>query len=181
MRLRFFLLVCWLLLPVAAAAPPQTKLMYLTPDVELKLAIALKREYYPWPVMRVGVGQNGPRWFAHIRFWVAPGAGRAQVLRQARQAALLAFRVFPNIVVIDVDAAPEDDTTAVKAVPWFAATLSRGGALSTPLQLAPQTWFERQGPVTLRDDLHAEGQPAESMAYALLMQWSKREKPKKPR
>lgn len=177
--MRALLVLSMLLGGVALAAPPQTKLMYLSPEVELKLAIALKREYYPWPVMRVGVGQNGPRWFGHIRFWVAPGAGRAQVLRQARQASLLAFRTFPNIVVVDVDAATEDDTPQLKAVPWFAATLQRKSALATPLNLSPQSWFERQGPVTLRDDLHAEGEAADSMAYALMLQWSKREKPKK--
>lgn len=162
-----------ILVAKVAAEPPPTHLMYLTPDVELKLAVALKREYYPWPIMRIGVAQFDRREFGHIRFWVTRGAGRAHVLRQSRQAALLAFRLRPNMTVLDIDAAPEDDTSTVKAKPWFAATLRRQQALSTSLSLPPQAWFEAQGPITLRDDLHAEGERGISLGSSLFTQWSR--------
>lgn len=155
-----------------AAEPPPTHLMYLSSDLELKLAVALKREYYPWPVMRVGVASWNNHEFGHIRFWVKDGAGRAHVLRQSRRAALLAFRLLPRMVVLDIDVAPSDDTSAVKAKPWFSATLRREQALSTSLSLPPQAWFEAQGPITLREKLHHEGDRAQSLAGALLYQWN---------
>jgi hypothetical protein len=167
------LLLVVLLTPALAAAPPPTKLMYFMPEPELKLAVALRREYYPWPVMRLGIGESGKNWFGHIRFWVAPGAGRAHILRQSRQAALLAFRLFPRLVTLDIDVAAEDDTAIIKAVPWFAATLQRQTVLTTALDLTPQTWFEAQGPVTLRAELHPEGDPVVSLAQALSSEWKK--------
>jgi len=155
------------------AQPPQTQIMYLSPDEELKLAITIKRQNYPWPAMRVGIGKSGPRWFGHIRFWVAPGAGRAHVLRQCRQATLLAFRLFEPLYHLDIDACPVDDTPQAKAKPWFAASMSRSNALKTSLELPPQSWFEVQGPVTLRDQLHAEGKAPLSLSQALMTQWGK--------
>jgi hypothetical protein len=158
---------------LAWGEPPPTQLMYLSPEVELKLAVAIKREYYPWPALKVGIGQFGQRWFGHIRFFVAPGAGKAQVLRQCRQVSLLAFRMFANMVQLDIDASPTDDTVESKAVPWFAASLKRSTALSTPLELPPQSWFEIQGPVTLRPDMHGEGDPPLSMTQALMTEWAR--------
>ena len=155
------------------AEPPQTQLMYLSPDEELKLAVAIKREHYPWPTMKVGIGQFGSRWFGHIRFFVALGAGRAEVFRQCRQASLMTFRRFPNMVQVDIDACPCDDTPERKATPWLSASLRRSTALNTPLELPPQSWFEIQGPVTLREDLHQEGDPPDSMAHALMTEWAK--------
>lgn len=167
------LLLGLLLTAFVWAEPPQTQLMYLSPDVELKLAVAIKREHYPWPAMKVGIGQFGDRWFGHIRFFVAPGAGKAQMLRQCRQVSLLAFRMFDKMVQLDVDASPTDDNNERKAVPWFAASLQRSVALTTPLELPPQSWFEIQGPVTLRTDMHAEGDPAESLAQGLMTEWGR--------
>ncbi|MBT9581927.1 hypothetical protein IV102_01175 [bacterium] len=166
----------WYLLALTClvgAEPPQTQLMYLSPELELKLAVAIKREHYPWPAIKVGIGQFGQRWFGHIRFFVAPGAGKAQMLRQCRQVSLLTFRMFDKMVQIDIDASPSDDSVESKAVPWFAASLTRPTALSTPLELPPQSWFEIQGPVTLRPDMHAEGDPALSLAQALTTEWAK--------
>lgn len=166
----------WCLLALTClvgAEPPQTQLMYLSPELELKLAVAIKREHYPWPAMKVGIGQFGQRWFGHIRFFVAPGAGKAQMLRQCRQVSLLTFRMFDKMVQIDIDASPSDDSVESKAVPWFAASLTRPMALSTPLELPPQSWFEIQGPITLRTDMHAEGDPALSLAQALTTEWAK--------
>jgi hypothetical protein len=100
----------WCLLALTClvgAEPPQTQLMYLSPELELKLAVAIKREHYPWPAMKVGIGQFGQRWFGHIRFFVAPGAGKAQMLRQCRQVSLLTFRMFDKMVQIDIDASPQ--------------------------------------------------------------------------
>ena len=166
--------LCWLLVswPVWAE-PPQTQLMYLSPNLELKLAVAIKREYYPWPALKVGIGQFGQAWFGHIRFLAGPGAGKAQILRQCRQACLLTFRMFDKMVQIDIDASPSDDTVEQKATPWFAASLKRSTALTTPLELPPQSWFEIQGPVTLRPDLHGEGDPPLSLAQALTTEWAK--------
>ena len=162
-----------LLTSLVAGEPPPTQLMYLSADQELKLAVAIKREYYPWPAMKVGIGQFQSRWFGQIRFFVGTGAGRAQVFRQCRQAALLAFRMFPNLVHLDVDASPHDDSPEAKAVPWFAASLDRDKALKTSLELTPQRWFEAQSPLTLREDLHKEGNPPDSLSQQLLMNWNK--------
>ena len=157
---------------LAGAEPPPTQLMYLSADQELKLAVAIKREYYPWPAMKVGIVQFHGRAFGQIRFFVAPGAGRAQVLRQCRQAALLTFRMFPAMVHLDMDCSPHDDSPEAKAVPWFAASLERQKALKTSLDIPPQRWFEAQGPVTLREDLHKEGNPPDTLSQQLLMNWN---------
>lgn len=167
------LLAFWILTIPGWTQPPPTQIMYLSPDEELKLAVAIKRQQYPWPALRVGIGKSGPRWFGHIRFWVAPGAGRAHVLRQCRQATLLAFRMFQPLHHLDIDACPMDDTPQEKAKPWFAASMERDKVLKTSLELPPQSWFEVQGPVTLREHLHAEGNPALSLAQALMLQWNK--------
>ena len=159
----------------AGAQPiPSTQLLYLAPEEELKLSVALKRTYVPWPILKIGIGKSDRRWFGHIRFWVKPGAGRAQVLRQCRQAALVAFRLFEPLVQLDLDACPGDDTPQAKATPWFAASLYRDAVFRTSFELPPQSWFELMGPVTLRDDLHREGDPAESMAQALLREWNRK-------
>lgn len=158
---------------VLCAEPPPTQLMYLSPKVELQLAVAIKREHYPWPALKVGIGQFGNHWFCQIRFWVAPGAGRAQILRQCRQASLLAFRSFESLTQVDIDACPNDDNATAKATPWFASSLHREKALRTPLDLSPQRWFEAQGPFTLRPELHAEGDPALSLAQALTSEWAR--------
>lgn len=161
-----------LLTLLASAEPPPTQLMYLSANEELKLAVAIKREYYPWPAMKVGIGQFHNRAFGQIRFFVAPGAGRAQVLRQCRQAALLTFRMFPSMVHLDMDCSPHDDSPEAKAVPWFAASLDRHKALKTSLELPPQKWFEVQGPVTLREDMHKEGNPPDTLSQQLLTNWN---------
>jgi hypothetical protein len=167
-------LLCGLLLTtVVGGEPPPTQLMYLSAEEELKLAVAIKREYYPWPAMKVGIGQFRGRAFGQIRFFVAPGAGRAQVLRQCRQAALLTLRMFPHMVHLDMDCSPHDDSPEAKAVPWFAASLERDKALKTSLELTPQRWFELQGPQTLREDLHKEGNPPDSLSQQLLVNWNK--------
>lgn len=167
-----------LLVGVATAQPspgiPATQLMYLSPEEELKLSVALKRTYVPWPILKIGIGKSDRRWFGHIRFWVKPGAGRAQVLRQCRQAALVAFRLFEPLVQLDIDACPGDDTPKAKATPWFATSLYREAVFRTSLELPPQSWFELMGPVTLRDELHREGDPAESMAQSLLLEWNRK-------
>ena len=157
---------------VAAEVPP-TQLHYLSPKEELKLAVAIKREYYPWPALKVGVGQSRRNWFCQVRFWVNAGAGRAQVIRQCRQVGLLAFRLFPALAQIDIDACPADDNAQSKAIPWFAASLQRREALELDLGIPPQRWFEKQGPVTLRSELHKEGDPSLSLAQALSQEWSK--------
>ncbi len=162
-----------LLTTLVAGEPPPTQLMYLSADEELKLAVAIKREYYPWPAMKVGIGQFQGRAFGQIRFFVAPGAGRAQVLRQCRQAALLTLRIFPKMVHLDMDCSPHDDSPEAKAVPWFAASLERDKAFKTPLELTPQRWFEVQGPLTLREDLHKEGNPPDTLSQQLLVNWNK--------
>jgi hypothetical protein len=167
------LVVGLLLTKLVAGEPPPTQLMYLSADEELKLAVAIKREYYPWPAMKVGIGQFHGRAFGQIRFFVAPGAGRAQVLRQCRQAALLALRMFPKMVHLDMDCSPHDDSPEAKAVPWFAASLEREKAFKTPLELTPQRWFELQGPLTLREDLHKEGNPPDTLSQQLLVNWNR--------
>lgn len=167
------LLLLPLLCGLAWGEPPATQLMYLSPEEELKLAVAIKREHYPWPALKVGIGQFDGRWFGHIRFFVAPGAGKAQMLRQCRQAVLLAFRLFDKMVQVDLDASPTDDNAESKAVPWFAASVRRSVALNTPLELPPQSWFEIQGPVTLTKDMHGEGDPALSLAQALTTEWAR--------
>lgn len=168
-RLLSIFLLVW---AVASSEPPPTQLMYLSADQELKLAVAIKREYYPWPAMKVGIGQFQGRAFGQIRFFVAPGAGRAQVLRQCRQVALLTFRMFPHMVHLDMDCSPHDDSPEAKAVPWFAASLDRDKAFKTSLEVPPQRWFEVQGPVTLREDLHKEGNPPDTLSQQLLLNWN---------
>jgi hypothetical protein len=168
-RLLGFLLLASL---AVSAEPPSTQLMYLSADQELKLAVAIKREYYPWPAMKVGIGRFHQRSFGQIRFFVAPGAGRAQVLRQCRQVALMTFRMFPHMVHLDMDCCPHDDSPEAKAVPWFAASLEREKAFKTSLEIPPQRWFEVQGPVTLREDLHKEGNPPDTLSQQLLINWN---------
>lgn len=170
--MRKIALVLWLF-RLSWGEPPATQLMYLSPEDELKLAVAIKREHYPWPALKVGIGQFDGRWFGHIRFFVAAGAGKAQMLRQCRQAVLLAFRLFDKLVQVDIDASPTDDNAQSKAVPWFAASVRRSVASSTPLELPPQSWFEIQGPVTLTQDMHGEGDPALSLAQALTSEWAR--------
>lgn len=163
----------WLIgMAVAGAEIPPTQLHYLSPKEELQLAVAIKREYYPWPALKVGLGQSKKSWFCQVRFWVSQGAGRAHVLRQCRQVGLMAFRMFPALAQIDIDACPADDTAQSKAVPWFAASLRRREALELDLGLPPQMWFEKLGPITLRAELHKEGDAALSLAQALTQEWT---------
>ena len=168
------LLLAILLTGWTAAERPPTQLMYLSAEEELKLVVLLKRQNYTWPVMRVGVGKSGPRWFGHIRFWVGQGAGRSEMLRQGRQAALLAFRLFPQLYQLDVDAAPQDDTSLMKARPWFTASLRRDKALNTSLELPPLHWFQKVSPLVIRKELHAEGDAAQHLSQQLLRQWNQK-------
>ena len=51
-------------------------------------------------------------------------------------------------------------------------SLDREKAFKTSLESPPQRWFEVQGPVTLREDMHKEGNPPDTLSQQLLMNWN---------
>lgn len=159
--------------PLPPGAAPPVHVMYLDSPKESKFSVLVKREFYPWPLMRIGFRSSGEHGFGLVRFFVASGARRADLLRQCRRAALLAFRTFPGLHTLDLDAAPSDDNDQVKASPWFAATLERDRALKLSLDTTPEAWFQAQGPLTLHAELVKDRDATAAVLDELLLEWRK--------
>jgi hypothetical protein len=142
--------------------------MYFDTPVETKLAILLKRRKLKWPVMRIGIGDSHGDLYGMLRLFVTKGVTRAEICREAKDSALIAFRAIPHLAQIDIDAAEQDDTKIAKATPWFVASVNRTGAESTDVDWPPEKWLVSQGFVSYGTALEEDGSPAQTVVGALL-------------
>lgn len=151
-----------------AKPEPKTAIMYYTPNVETKLSVAYKHRNYEWPVLRIGVANNGKRHFAMIRIQIKPDASKAGVARELVDCGRIAFAMDPNLEHADLDAVLADDTSKTKAEPLFALSLNRTQMASYRPTMVPEVWMKEQGVLTIKPTLKPDRDPAQLVCDQLL-------------
>ena len=91
-----------------------------------------------------------------------------KICREAKDAAVVAFRALPRLAQLDIDAAEKDDTKTSKATPWFVASVNRQGVESTDIDFPPEKWVINQSLVTFGTALEEDSSPVQTALEALL-------------
>jgi hypothetical protein len=172
-KYRFFALLCAGLCSFASAeeVPHPTHIMFLNPTPEMRLAVLLKRRNFRWPVMRLGLANTREDLYGMLRFYVTKGVSRAEICREAKDAALIAFTSTPHLQQLDIDAAEMDDTRKAKATPWFVASINRDTFSHTKRELPPERWLTSQSLVTYGTLLQPDPDPVSTVAETLQSLW----------
>lgn len=92
------LLALW---AASAAARPRPALLYLEPDLEMKLSAALQRQPLLRPLLRLGVAEASGSYYGAVQF-LGRGLTRAQLRRQTLQMLEAGFRALPQLVQLDI-------------------------------------------------------------------------------
>jgi hypothetical protein len=85
----------------AAAARPGPALLYLEPDLEVRLSAALQRLPLARPLLRLGVAEASGSYYGAVQF-LGRGLTRAQLRRQTLQMLEAGFRTLPQMVQLDI-------------------------------------------------------------------------------
>lgn len=152
---RAAVLLCLVLALVSLAGaqePPRPRLLYHSPQDEMRLLNRLRGARLALPLERLGVVRRGEVLYGMARF-LAPGRDRDAIRRQALRMIRLSFAGMPDLAQLDVSAVDLPETKERKPTVLFSVSARRERlALLEPAR-PPGRQLEAFGRVWFRPDV----------------------------
>ncbi len=165
------------MLLVALAVPGLTDekrvhIFYIEPELEMKLSTAAQRGGLPLPLLRVGVARVQGRMYAQLHF-KALHAPREVVQREAATLARRAFKLFPEMVQVDLVGVDRLEFKKPLGRPqvFFSASIRRNRFLAQPATWSPGQLVNSVGAAYYSPECVVGTAPSERLQNAVSLAW----------
>lgn len=152
---RAAILLCLLLALACTAAaqePPRPRLLYHSPQDEMRLLNRLRGARLALPLERLGVVRRGEVLYGMVRF-LAPGRDRDAIRRQALRMARVSFAGMPDLAQLDLSAVDVPETRERKPAVLFSVSARRDRVALLEPARPPGRQLEVFGRVWFRPDV----------------------------